>query len=202
MTDSTIETPRARSMPNTSDLVGTGILALVGLVAVMMGLGYGFIGDNGQIGPGFMPVLTGAFILVASLAEIGRLFLAPKDGSTAGLGGVAEELSAEAAAAQAAAKEERGASSEEELDTFGRTAKQRSRTVPLIFGIVLAAVLLIQVLGMLLSLTAMMFAVVFLVERKPLLPSLLTSAAVLTVAYLIFVVMLGVPLPQGMLGIL
>lgn len=202
MTDSTIETPRARSMPNTSDLVGTGILALVGLVAVMMGLGYGFIGDNGQIGPGFMPVLTGAFILVASLAEIGRLFLAPKDGSTAGLGGVAEELSAEAAAAQAAAKEERGASSEEELDTFGRTAKQRSRTVPLIFGIVLAAVLLIQVLGMLLSLTVMMFAVVFLVERKPLLPSLLTSAAVLTVAYLIFVVMLGVPLPQGMLGIL
>ncbi|WP_062946783.1 tripartite tricarboxylate transporter TctB family protein [Brachybacterium sp. sponge] len=202
MTDSTIETPRARSMPNTSDLVGTGILALVGLVAVMMGLGYGFIGDNGQIGPGFMPVLTGAFILVASLADIGRLFLAPKDGSTAGLGGVAEELSAEAAAAQAAAKEERGASSEEELDTFGRTAKQRSRTVPLIFGIVLAAVLLIQVLGMLLSLTVMMFAVVFLVERKPLLPSLLTSAAVLAVAYLIFVVMLGVPLPQGMLGIL
>ncbi len=189
-------------MPNTSDLVGTGILALVGLVAVMMGLGYGFIGDNGQIGPGFMPVLTGAFILVASLADIGRLFLAPKDGSTAGLGGVAEELSAEAAAAQAAAKEERGASSEEELDTFGRTAKQRSRTVPLIFGIVLAAVLLIQVLGMLLSLTVMMFAVVFLVERKPLLPSLLTSAAVLAVAYLIFVVMLGVPLPQGMLGIL
>ena len=50
--------------------------------------------------------------------------------------------------------------------------------------------------------TVILLAVVFLVERKPLLPSLLTSAAVLAVAYLIFVVMLGVPLPQGMLGIL
>lgn len=202
MTDSTFETRQGRSMPKTSDVVGTGVLALVGLVAVLMGLGYGFIGDNDQIGPGFMPVLTGAFILVASLAEIGRLYLGPKGDASTGLGGVAEELSAEAAAAQAAAKDDLGASAEDDLDTFGRTAKQRSRTVPLIFGIILAAVLLTQVLGMLLSLTVMMFAIVLLVEKKPLLPSLLTSVAVLGVAYLIFVVMLGVPLPQGMLGIL
>lgn len=212
MTDSTIETPRARSMPKSSDLVGTGILALVGLVAVLMGLGYGFIGDNGQVGPGFMPVLTGAFILVASLAEIGRLFLAPQDGSGAGLGGVAEELSAEAAAAQAAARSELGQDADgqgsggqqadEERDVFGRTAKQRNRTVPLVFAIILGAVLLTQVLGMLLSLALMMFVIVFLIEKKPLVPSLLTSLAVLAAAYLIFAVMLGVPLPQGMLGIL
>lgn len=204
MTESTIETPQKRSMPKTSDIIGTGLLALLGLVAVIMGLGYGFIGENDQIGPGFMPVLTGGFILVASLAEIGRLFLVPKGQSTAGLGGVAEELSAEAAAAQKAAHAELGAADGdgEERDTFGRTAKQRNRTVPLIFAILLGAIMLTQVIGMLLSLALMMFTIVFFIEKKPLIPALLTSGAVLVVAYLIFVQMLGVPLPQGMLGIL
>lgn len=206
MTDSTIDAPKARSLPKPSDLIGTGILAALGLVAMVMGLGYGFIGENDQIGPGFMPVLTGAFILVGSLAELGRLFFASKGQSTAGLGGMAEELSAEASAAQRAAREEADveqvSTEGEELDTFGRTAKQRSRTVPLIFAVLLAAILLTQVLGMLLSFTLMMFAIVVFVEKKPLLPAALTSLAVLGAAYLIFVQMLGVPLPQGILGIL
>lgn len=204
MTDSMTDAPRARSLPKLSDLIGTGILAVLGLVAVVMGLGYGFIGENDQIGPGFMPVLTGAFILVASLAEIGRLLFGPKDKASAGLGGVAEELSAEASAAQQAAHGESETRNEdgEEVDTFGRTAKQRRRTVPLIFAVVLAAILLTQVIGMLLALTVMMFAIVVFIEKKPLLPSMLTSLAVLGAAYLIFVQMLGVPLPQGVLGIL
>jgi len=206
MTESTIETPPGRALPKTSDVVGTGLLAVMGLVALIMGLGYGFLEDDGLIGPGFMPVLTGGFILLASLAEIGRLYFAPKGRSTAGLGGVAEELSAEAAEAQSEAHADHATDSEgsgdEERDTFGRTAKQRSRTVPLIFAVLLGAMLLTQVIGMLLSLTLMMFAIVFFIEKKPLVPSLLTSGAVLAVAYLIFVQMLGVPLPQGLLGIL
>lgn len=207
MTESTIDTPRGRELPKTSDVVGTGLLAMLGLVAVIMGLGYGFLRDDGLIGPGFLPVLTGGFVLLASLAEIGRLFFAPKGQSTAGLGGMADELSAEAAAAQSAAHADTesgtdGEGAAEERDTFGRTAKQRSRTVPLIFAILLAAMLLTQVIGMLLSLALMMFTIVAFVEKKPLVPSLITSAVVLGVAYLIFVQMLGVPLPQGLLGIL
>ncbi|WP_394214931.1 tripartite tricarboxylate transporter TctB family protein [Brachybacterium vulturis] len=206
MTESSIETPRGRPAPKTSDVVGTGLLAMLGLVAVLMGLGYGFFRDDGLIGPGFMPVLTGGFILVAAVAEIGRLYLAPKGQSTAGLGGVAEELSAEAAAAQRAARTDPEAEGEgpggEQRDTFGRTAAQRRRTVPLIFVILLAAMVLTQLIGMLLSMALMMFAIINFVEKKPPVPSLLTSAVVLLMAYLIFVQMLGVPLPQGLLGIL
>lgn len=214
MTETTIDTPRGRQRPKMSDVVGTGILALVGLVALIMGFDYGFIGENDQIGPGFMPAVVGGFILIASLAEIARLFLAPQGQHSGGLGGVAEELSAEAAAAQDAARQETAnhgdlspadasdAENADGLDTFGRTARQRNVTVVLIFAILFAAVLLTQVIGMLLSLTLMMFSIVVFVEKKPIVPSLLISAGVLVVAYLIFVQMLGVPVPQGMLGIL
>ncbi|WP_114856218.1 tripartite tricarboxylate transporter TctB family protein [Brachybacterium sp. YJGR34] len=210
MTESTIGVTPRRTKPKTSDVVGTGILAVLGLVAVIMGLGYGFLGEDGQIGPGFMPVTTGAFIVIASLTEIARLYLARDGHASAGLGGLADELSAEAAAVQKSAHgesaddtastpaEEKG----EELDTFGRTAKQRARTVPLIFAVLLAALLLTQLIGMLLALATMMLALLLVIERKPVLPSVLASAAVLVAAYLIFVQMLGVPLPQGLLGIL
>lgn len=211
MSESTLDTHADRRHPKVSDVVGTAILAAVGLAAVVMGLGYGFIGENGQIGPGFLPVLVGGFILVASLAEIGRLFLAPPGQSTAGLGGVADQLSAEAKAAERAAHEDLGSGSTadqalgdsaEELDTFGRTAKQRNRTVALIFVILLGAMLLMQVIGMLLALTVTMFTIIVFVEKKPLVTALLASAGALLVTYLIFVQMLGVPVPQGMLGIL
>lgn len=199
MTESTPDVLTHRRSPKTSDVIGTSFLALLGVVALIMGLGYGVIGDNDEIGPGFLPVLTGAFIVAASLAEIGRLYFAPRGQSTAGLGGVADELSAEATKAQSAAH---GQNSDNDVDTFGRTAAQRRRTVPLIFGILLASLLLIQVIGMLLSLWLMMLVLVIVVENKPLVPSLLSSLAVLGAAYLIFVQMLGVPLPQGLLGIL
>lgn len=194
---------RGRSAPKTSDVVGTSIIAAVGFGAVVMGLGYGVVGPDGNIGPGFMPVITGAFIVLASLADLGRLFFAPEGQSTAGLGGLADELSAEAAAAQSAARAELGADAgDEERDTFGRTAHQRNRTVLLIFGALLAAILMIPVVGMLLSLGLMMFAIVVGLEKKPLVPATLTTVAVVAGAYLIFVRMLGVPLPQGMLGLL
>lgn len=212
MTESMTDPVQRPSQPKASDVVGTGILAVVGLVALIMGLGYGFTGENDQIGPGFMPVLVGGFILVASLAEIGRLYLAAAGPSTAGLGGVAEELTAEAKAQKSARSEadvEKNAAAAgapegdgPERDTFGRTAKQRSRTVPLIFAILLAAILLTEVIGMLLSLTLMMFAIIVLVEKKPLLPAVLISGGVLAAAYLIFVQLLRVPVPQGVLGIL
>ncbi|MCT1776501.1 tripartite tricarboxylate transporter TctB family protein [Brachybacterium sp. p3-SID957] len=201
MTDSTVNEVRERPRPKTSDVVGTGLLGVLGALALIMGLGYGFLGEDGQIGPGFMPVATGGFILLASRAEIGRMYLAPAGQGKAGIGGLADELSAEAAASQATAHRETN-EIDEDVDTFGRTAKQRRLTVPLIFGILLAAILLTQVIGLLLSLTVMMFAIVVFVEKKPLVPAVLASLAVLAVAYLIFVQLLGVPLPQGMLGIL
>src|SRR5699024_1278863 len=190
-------------------------------VALVLGVGYGFTAEDGQIGPGFLPVLVGGFILAASLAEIGRLYLAPRGRSTAALGGIADELSAEAEDTDQEARAGSPASSEsdgekvahddaadgsadaqEQTDAFARTTRQRQRTVVMVFAILFVSILLVQVIGMLLALSVMMLSLITLVQRRPVVPALLMSAGTLLVAYLIFVQLLGVPVPQGMLGIL
>lgn len=186
--------PEQRRGPARSDVVGTGILAVVGAVALVMGLGYGFLQDDGIVGPGFLPVVTGGFILVAALAEIARMYLEPAGTKPASLVSVAEDAEEMARAASHQADEER--------DTFGRTRAERSRAIGMVFALILAALILTPLIGLLLSLTAMVLAIVLWVERKPVLPAVLATGGALLVAYLIFVQVLGVPVPQGALGLI
>ena len=71
-----------------------------------------------------------------------------------------------------------------------------------IFGLMLVALILVPVLGLLLSLTAMMLVLLLVVERKPVLPSVLATVGALAFFYLAFVQGLNVPLPTGMLGLI
>lgn len=176
-------------------MIGTAILAALGAVALIMGVGYGFLEEDGQVGPGFLPVVTGGFILLASLAEIARLYLSGGERSTGKLLSLVEDVEEEAKAAI-------GQTGEEELDTFGRTSAQRGLAIVKIFGLLFLALLLVPLIGLLLSLTAMVLAIVLWVEHKPLLPSLLSTVGAFVVAYLIFVLALGVPVPQGILGLI
>lgn len=195
-------TPK-RKKPATSDVVGTAILAALGAFALIMGIGYGFLEEDGQVGPGFLPVVTGGFILAASLAEIIRLYLAGGERSTGSFMSIAEAAEEEALAAMARTKDENSTKEPgEELDTFGRTTKQRNWAVVKIFGLLFLALLMVPVIGLMLSLTAMVLVIVLWIERKPLIPSLLATAGAFIASYLIFVQTLGVPLPQGMLGLI
>lgn len=187
-----------RKRPATSDVVGTAFLAALGAFALIMGFGYGFLEEDGQVGPGFLPVMTGGFILVASLAEIARMYLSHGQGSASSLLAMAETVEEEAKAAIGRT----GEPDEEDLDNFGRTSSERNQTIVKIFGLLFVALLLIPVLGLLISLTAMVLTIVLWIERKPLVPSVLSAAGAFIVAYLIFVQALGVPLPQGMLGLI
>lgn len=190
--------------PATSDVVGTAILAAIGAFALVMGFGYGFLEEGGQVGPGFLPVVTGGFILVASLAEIARMYLSHgrSGGSLMDFTEAIEE-EAKAAIGQSAGSEAATTDeSAEQRDTFGRTSSERNWAIVKVFGILLVALLLMPWIGLLLSLTAMVLAIVLWVERKPLLPSVLTAAGAFGGAYIVFVQALGVPLPQGALGLI
>lgn len=185
-----------RKRPATSDVVGTAVLGAVGAVALVMGLGYGFMEEGSQIGPGFLPVLTGGFILVASVAEIARMYFAsgPRGGSLLDVAGSVEK-EAKAAVGQV---HEPGA----DEDDSRRDDAERNRTIVKVFGVLFAAMLLIPVTGLLISLTAMVLTIVLWIERKPVVPSVLVSLGGLAAVYLIFVQILGVPVPQGMLGLI
>lgn len=200
------EPTQTRQRPETSDVVGTVILGVVGLTAVVMGLDYGFTVESGQVGPGFLPVVTGGFIVLATILELVRMFFArssPIEGSfMEQVENVEEEARAVIARTHGDGDGHGEVESVEELDTFGRSHRQRSTAIVQIFVIILAALLLIPVLGLLISFSVMTLTLFLYVERKPVLVSVLVTGAALAFFYFIFVQGLRVPLPTGMLGII
>jgi hypothetical protein len=63
-----------------------------------------------------------------------------------------------------------------------------------------AAIAFYEPLGFLITMAALLFALTFIVERKPLLPAAAFSAGVTVLAYLLFSTFLKSPLPRGILG--
>ncbi|MFC7404191.1 tripartite tricarboxylate transporter TctB family protein [Georgenia alba] len=190
-----------------SDVVGTAVLGVVGLGAAIAGLGYGMLGDDGRIGPGFLPVAAGGFLVVAAAAEIARLYLAaPGHGRLEVIAAAASAVRAERDPADPAGHSdaddpvERADGMRDTGDQFGRTARQRERAVLAIFALMLVAVLLVPVVGLLIAVGLMVLALVAWMERRGLLAGLAVSVVAVGLSYLVFVVVLGVPLPTGLLG--
>jgi hypothetical protein len=63
-----------------------------------------------------------------------------------------------------------------------------------------AAVAAFTTLGFAATMSVMLFALIFLVERKPLLPALAFSVGVVALTYALFSLLLKTPLPRGVLG--
>lgn len=61
--------------------------------------------------------------------------------------------------------------------------------------------LAVPVLGLLLSGVALCLFLLLAVERRPLVPSLVTTAVTVAIVYGVFIAWLGIALPQGVLGI-
>jgi len=75
------------------------------------------------------------------------------------------------------------------------------RTVVLVFGALFVAVLLIPVLGFLLSFGLLVFGLIWYVEREGLLLGLGLGAGAAVLAWLVFGLLLQIPLPGGVLGL-
>ncbi|GAA2025262.1 tripartite tricarboxylate transporter TctB family protein [Pseudokineococcus marinus] len=180
--------------PTRADLVGTALLAVLGLAAAVYGWRYGFLVD-GQVGAGFLPVATGGFIAVASTAEIVRMGLQRR--ATRADDHVRAPVGDERAAAVPTGQ----AAPDEELDVFGRTAAQRGRAIAVVFGLLGAALLLVPLIGLLLSLSLAVLVLVLVVERKGPVAAVASAAACLAFGWLVFVQVLGAPLPSGALGL-
>lgn len=190
-----------RNKPEPSDVIGTAILGIVGLVAVIAGLGYGFTVDGGMVGPGFLPVLTGAFIFVASLAEIFRLFFARVGTSGGRIMSTVENIEASAEESIDSYAPPLSGEVTEDLDTFGRTEKQRNRAPFYIFLTFGAALILIQFIGLIIAFSLAVLFLLVVIEKQKWWTSAVATIAAAAFVYIIFGLILTVPLPTGMLGL-
>jgi len=183
---------------------GTGfslVLAAVGVAAAIIGSTYGFTGEDGRIGPGFLPVVFGGAVALLAVVDVVQRVLRRDRGVTI------EDLATDLAAGDAepvVAPEDEPLRNEagEEVDIFGRTQRQRTRILISVMVGLVGAVLLTPLIGLLLSFTLLMALVAIVLERRPVVPSLIISVVAAAVIWLVFRELLSVPLPTGLLGLI
>jgi putative tricarboxylic transport membrane protein len=196
-------------------LIASAVLAVLGVAAVLGGLGYGVTVEGGEIGPGFLPVLSGGLVAVFAILDlVGRLRNRNDLPSQAELilDTVDDEFEDDDLRGAVHPANDPGAAStstqsintlkRDAVDIFGRTQKQRNKMLAVVIGLVILTLLAVQVVGFLISFVLLLFVVAVFVERRSLLPSALVALVAGAVTYGIFVVLLRVPLPQGFLGII
>ena len=170
------------------------VLGAIGLYAVVSGIGYQVLQENGEIGPGFLPTLSGGLVAMFAAIDLANKFRRrPRhdvfDDDAALIG-------------DTAAITLREETELPDIDIFGRTQRQRNRMLLAVLGIIIATVALVPLIGFLISFGLMLIACAVAVERRNWLPSLIVTMVALGATYLIFVVVLRVPLPQGLLGLI
>jgi putative tricarboxylic transport membrane protein len=179
--------------PRIARVAFSAALALLGIVAAIIGWGYGVTQDNGQVGAGFLPVALGIIMALLAGADVVLTLLERRPSRPLDeLGTLAAEVDAVPDSVDEVP----------DVDALGRTQRQRNRMLLIVSGLLVGALLLVPVLGLLLSLGLLMAAVAIVVERRRVVPSLIITAVAVGVFHLVFAVLLRVPLPTGMIGLI
>lgn len=159
------------------------VFLVVGLAVLTAGLNYGLETAEGLVGPGLMPFTAGLVTVLAAVWESVNAYRKQRNP------GPSEE--ADNAIADA-----------DELEAAELTGWQRNRPVVLVFAVIVGAVLLTRVIGLLLALSLMVIVLIFAVERKPWWSALIGGTATFLFGWVVFGLVLQVPLPTGMLGLI
>ncbi|MDA3627617.1 tripartite tricarboxylate transporter TctB family protein [Saccharopolyspora sp. WRP15-2] len=146
-------------------------LALLGAGFAVSAFGYGVLLPESRIGPGFLPLVAGGLLAVLSVLLLVEQLRRPQPSSAV-----------------------RG------VDDFGRTPQQRVWILRRVFVLLPVAVALVPVLGMVCALGVLVLVISTWLERRRLLPAVLLSASSAAAMYVVFAVVLQVPLPTGVFG--
>jgi hypothetical protein len=167
------------------DFIGSSLLVVLGAAFVVGSLQFEIVRESGEIGPGFMPFVSGILLVVfGAMVGVGTWWrVRPTDGP---------DQSRETPEAEP----EEDAQSE---DAGSQEDRWRYSVGPA-FGLLAVAILLIPVLGFLVSFGLLMFALVRFVEQEKTLSAALLSVGAVAAAWLIFIRFLQIPLPEGFFG--
>jgi putative tricarboxylic transport membrane protein len=156
----------------TYDTLFAGLFLAAGIVYEVMAFRMPQ-GRIGQPGPGFFPMIVGAFLVLTAAACLIQALAAGRRGNPAG----------EAAEAAAPAQ----------------SARQTGKTWLLLVFLVLY-ILALQPVGFPIALTVFLVASIWVFGYRKWLPALGIAVALTVISYLTFVVWLKVPLPLGILS--
>lgn len=180
--------------PVTAKAAFSAVLAVVGVAAAIGGVSYGMVQENGQIGAGFLPAVLGIALAILAGVDVVQTLRRREPPN------IAEELTGVEAEADAAAIDT--VAEAPDVDSLGRTQRQRNRMLAMVIAMLFVALLLVPVLGLLLSLGLLVVAISTIVERRRILPALLVGVIAVGVIHLVFAELLGVPMPTGLIGLI
>lgn len=166
------EAPIKKRSPRRRVLVAYCTLLLVGLAFGLGGLSYPFTLEDGLIGPAALPVVSGLLLVFVSVLLIVQEV---RGGSIL---------------------EGDGVVSEEHEDPAERAAVRKKLIT--VVGSTVIAVALLPLLGLLPALTLLVIFHTAVVERQRWWKALASAVGAFVVSYLIFIVILGTPLPFGL----
>lgn len=165
---------QAQTGPRRAVVIAYGALTAIGAAFFALSFNYPWSSSDGSIGAATLPRTASALLILLGLLLVRQEL---RGGSIReGDGLVAEDA----------------AHTPEEV----RALRRKLITV---FAAMVVTALLVPFLGLLLALAVLTLFLTAVVEKQPLVRSLLVAAGTFVVAYLIFVVLLQVPLPFGLL---
>lgn len=186
---------------NPREIGSTALLISLGIAAMIAGINYEVYLENGLVGPGFMPLVAGGVMTIAGAATLVRSLVPAKKKSEVI---VFDDQAAIQAELEAIEQEKEALATYndkgEKLDTFGRAPKQQTYAVLAIFATLIVSAFLINYIGLFLSLSLMVFVLVFLVEKRKIIPAILATLGCMVFAFVVFKTLLQIPLPTGLLG--
>lgn len=173
------------------DFAGSGLLVVLGAAFMVGSLQFDILKDTGEIGPGFMPLVSGLLLVVFGVMVGMETWWRVRPAGGPDQEGEASEAEPGDSEIEEDAQPEEDESSQEDRWRY---------SVGPVFGLLAVAIVLIPVLGFLVSFGLLIFALVRFVEQEKTLYAAVSGAGAVVAAWLIFVHFLEIPLPEGFLG--
>lgn len=182
------------------EVAAHGVLTVLGAAVLVSSFGYGIFLEGNRVGPGFLPMVLGALLVLLSGTQLARSlwWSRPHPSSLSVIEAIAgaPDAATDNPAAPPREHDERG------VDVLGRTYGFRVRQLRMVVAAIAVAIVLVPYAGFLLAFGALVLFIAVVVEGRSWLAAIAVTLAAVGVVYGVFAVFLNVPLPTGLLTLI